>query len=64
MGLRIDCVSSTGEGLWDSVLTALVALVRITPVVRWHTLPDNIQQLHVLTTFHSIMQNQRLLVQF
>jgi hypothetical protein len=34
MGICVDCVSSTGEGLWDSVLTALVALFRITPVVR------------------------------
>jgi hypothetical protein len=26
MGICIDCISSTGEGLWESVLTALVTL--------------------------------------
>jgi hypothetical protein len=29
MGICIDCVTSTGEGLWESVLTALVALGRV-----------------------------------
>jgi len=29
MGICIDCFSSIGEGLWESVLTALVALGRV-----------------------------------
>jgi hypothetical protein len=33
-------------------------------VGRCKVLPDNVQQLHVRKNFHSIMQNQRLLMQF
>ena len=29
MGICIDCFSSIGEGLWESVLTVLVALERV-----------------------------------
>jgi hypothetical protein len=37
---------------------------RLLDVVRHRTVPDNVHQLHVQTTFHGIMKNQRLPVQF